>query len=244
MTPDIPNAKDLPGLLVMPYFLGAGSVEERDKVREYAQRGMVVFIADYYGKKYDDTNAAHIQEALFATYPNFVKDTPLAGRRALLALSQLTSQPSVNADKIAVMGFCMGGTMGGIFARAGGKAAVYISFHGYNQLPEGASAPADNKYNIQYFATFFGRDDPTIPPAMVEGSAVWLDGVTKKYGGEYEAVIYSNTVHSFTLPMPKAVYSFLESVGYGGAAKYSPSRSAAAFERADAIFKKFGLLKY
>lgn len=245
MTPDVPNAKDLPGLLVFPYFMGQNSADINDLARTYAQRGMVVFIADYYGKKYDDTNPAHIGEALTVTYPNFVKDTETAGRIALLSLKQLTDQPNVDPEKIGVFGFCMGGTMGGVFARAGGKAAVVISLHGYNQLPEDATpVTADNGYNIKYFASFFGRNDPTIPPAIVEGSSVWLDEATKNgSAGGWEVVSYSGAVHSFSVPMNPVVYTFLESVGYGGAAEYNEDRAKAAFARADDLFKQFGLLK-
>jgi dienelactone hydrolase len=243
MTPEIKRATNLPGLLVFPHFMGSGSIVERNKAREYAERGMVVFVADYYGKKYNDGKTEDVAEALTQTYPNFVKDTETAARIALLSLAQLTSQPNVDAEKIGVMGFCMGGIMSGIFARAGGKAAVCISLHGYNQLPADATAPGDNGYNIKYFASFYGRNDPTIPPAMVEGSSLFLDEVTQKYGGDYEAVIYSNTVHSFSLPSTQTFLNFLDSIGYGGAAKYNAKSSAAAFARTDEIFKLHGLLK-
>lgn len=231
------GATDRAGLLVFPYFLGAPAMVDRNASFQYAEKGMVVFFADYYGKNYDDSDMAQIGEG-FNGYTPFLADTVKAQRIAVLGLAQLTSLPMVSEDKIGVMGFCMGGSMAAELARAGGKAQVAVSFHG-NQAPvEGA---ADKGFNMKYFAAFFGRNDPMIPPSAVEASQEWMASATAA-GGDYEAVIYSNTVHGFTHQMSDTLFEYIDSIGYGGAAAYSAKRAKSTFERVDALFKEYGLL--
>lgn len=239
MTPEVPGAETLPGLLVLPYFMGAPALPDRETGRKYAKRGMVVFVADYYGKQYDDADAAHIQEALTTTYPAMVGDWEAGHRIAKLGLKQLTSQSNVNADKIGVMGFCAGGTMTSFLARSGAKITVAIDFHGDATDLEGEAIEA---HNTKYFAGFFGRNDPMIPPAAVETGTQWLSKATTDGNSDYEVNVYGNTVHGFTVPMSDTVMTFLESIGFGGAAKYNPTASKAAFDRAEALFVEHGLL--
>lgn len=243
MYQDIPGASDRAGLLIFPYFMGTPAVLDYDVGRSYAEKGMVVFVADYYGANYDETNQEHIALALSTTYPAFLADSAKAARVALLGLEQLTSLPMVSADHIGVIGFCMGGSMTSILARAGGKVAVAISLHGDNTPGENEAIA---EYQVDYFASFFGRNDPLIPSTAVEAAQDWLTESTAKqdddHHGDYEVTVYSNTVHAFSHPVGEDFLAVLDSFGYGGAAAYSERRGKSAFERVDSLFLEHGLL--
>lgn len=228
------------GLLIFPYFMGAPAMTDRALGRSYAEKGMVVFVADYYGKQYDDSNTAHIEEALTGTYPAFLADSERAERVALLSLEQLTAVPSVDPERVGVIGFCMGGSMASVLARAGGKAQVAVSLHGDNSPAEDASSAP---YDIAYFASFFGRNDPMIPPSNVEDSTQWLADSTADGEHDGEVVVYTNTVHAFSIPMSEGILAFLDAIGYGGAAAYSEKRATSSFERVDSLFREYGLLE-
>lgn len=238
MTPDT-EIGSLPGLLVLPYFLGAPALNDREVGRRYAEKGMVVFVADYYGKQYDAASAEHIQEALTETYPALVGDWERAQRIASLGLEQLTSQPKVDSSRVGVLGFCMGGTMASFLVRSGADLSVAINYHGDNQ-PVADEVAAD--HNTKYYAAFFGRNDPLIAPEQIETGSQWLDEATSGNDHDYEVNVYGNTVHAFTVPIPTTILDFMDAAGFGGALKYEPARAEAAFARTDALFKQHDLL--
>jgi acetyl esterase/lipase len=72
--------------------------------------------------------------------------------------------------------------------------------------------PNDLLLISRYFASFFGRQDPLIPPPVVEQSAEYLDAATAA-SGEYEVTIYSNTVHGFSHAMSDQAMETLVDLG-------------------------------
>jgi dienelactone hydrolase len=231
---------DRAGLLVFPYFMGAPALPDRDVGRGYAEKGMVVFVADYYGKDYNPDVMAQVQEALQGTYPGLMADYENAHKIALLGLEQLTSIDMVSDEKIGVLGFCAGGEMASNLVRAGGKAKVAISFHG-NAAPAAGDNVDDDENHVDYFAAFYGLADPLIPAEARAGSREWLAGAFSDTG-DYEVTTYGKTAHGFSVAMPDGVMAFIDSIGFGGAAAYSEKRSKSAFARADALFQEHGLL--
>jgi len=240
MTPDVPNADMLPGLLVLPYFMGAPALDDRNFGRGYAKKGMVVFVADYYGTQYQNDNNDDITQALSVSYPALVGDWKSGQRIATLALEQLTSVANVDADRVGVVGFCAGGTMASFLVRSGAKIAVALNYHGDPSPLEGEEM---GTHNTKYFAGFFGRNDPLISSDQVENGEKWLQKSTADGSNHYEVQVFGNTVHSFTMAFSPTMQQWFIDGGMGGATAYNPIAAEATFERTDALFKKYGLLK-
>lgn len=240
---DTAPANSYAGLLIMPYFMGAPALNDRDLGRGYAEKGMVVFVADYYGKNYQDSNKGHVMTALMEDYSQGIMgNRPQARRIASLALKELASLPFVDEDRIGGIGFCAGGTMLSELARAGGKMAVAISLHGQNGVGAGDDATFAD-YKVTHFATFFGRNDPLIPPADVDASMEWLDSATARGStARWEAQIYGGAVHGFSNPMSDVLMNTIAEMGMAGAAAYDEHWSKTCLSRADQLFQEYGLL--
>jgi dienelactone hydrolase len=261
---DRPDVDSRPGLLVFPYFMAEPALQEREVGYTYAERGMVVFVADYYGEIYSAEDPEQIGAVLGGLYPSLTKDWETMRRLALLSLEQLTSVDRVDADRVGVLGFCMGGMMAGELARAGGKSLVSISLHGLVHMAdsdgnarEGETEP--EPYDVGYFAAFFGANDPLISSSMVEASRAFLERSTTvdvkdsselvaHLGGasienDYEVTEYGNTAHAFSFAMSDTILQFLADIGFEGAAAYNAKRAKSAFNRVDDLFVEYGLLE-
>jgi len=235
-----------PGLVVYvgPYGDGGGK-NERDFARTYAEKGMVVFLPDYFPGRHSDEDPKQVQAAVEA-YGPFLKDPAKAQRIALLALQQLTSLDMVDADKVGVVGFCFGGAMALNMARAGGKAKVAVSLHG--EYPDRGDPTAS--YNVDYFVEMLGDSDPFIP---VEARDAWikeLTDYTKDTNMNYDVEIWGNSVHAFSIKYSDAFNAVIAAVtgsvvddtGVTGVVRYEPDRAAASFDRIDDLFAQHGLI--
>jgi len=139
------GASKRPGLLIFvgPYGDGGGYYE-REVAKMYARKGMAVFLADYYPGTHGDTNPMTMFPALAEYSSNkafggqdYLSQTARAQATALRNLEQVRAWDIVDTSKVAVFGFCFGGAMSLQMARAGGEAAVVVSFHG--EYPAAAS---------------------------------------------------------------------------------------------------------
>merc|ERR1712032_1585327 len=142
-----------PGLLVFPGPYGdGGGEEEREVAREYARKGMVVFLPDYYPTRNSDTDFNQTLAAI-AGYEDFLKDSAKAQAIAKLGYDQLAKSDMVDANKISAIGFCFGGAMTLNLARSGAKLVVAVSLHGeYPHLDTKVGKnSATGTYNTQHF---------------------------------------------------------------------------------------------
>ena len=114
-----------PGVLVIPEWWGLTDYA-RHRADQLAKLGYVAFAADMYGKGIttnDPNEAGKLAGA-------FYKNRNLARSRAGAGLAVLKQQPEVNANKIAVIGYCFGGTAALELARGGADILGVVSFHG------------------------------------------------------------------------------------------------------------------
>lgn len=96
--------KQMPGVLILPAWKGADN-EARTAALNLEKEGFIAFIADIYGEgNTPGDNAA--AATLSSSYKN---DYQAYQHRISLALEQLKAQ-GAKADKIAVIGYCFGGT--------------------------------------------------------------------------------------------------------------------------------------
>lgn len=116
--------KQLPGVLILPAWKGIDN-EARQAALALEKAGYIAFIADIYGAgnvPVDNASAAKIA----GSYKN---DFKAYQHRISLALAELKKQGAVT-DKIAVIGYCFGGTGALEVARAGFPVQGVVSIHG------------------------------------------------------------------------------------------------------------------
>ena len=176
-----------PGVLVVHEWTGHNPYA-RKRAEMLAKLGYVAFALDMYGKGVQAKDAK--QAAAFAG--KYKGDRKLMRARAAAGLDVLRKQPQVDTKRLAVMGYCFGGTTSLELARGGADLVGVVSFHGDLATPMPAKA-GDIKGKV---LVLHGADDPFVPPAQVAG----LEEEMKKAGVNYEVDQYGGAVHSFTNP--------------------------------------------
>ena len=181
------TGKKLEGVLILPAWKGIDQ-EAKQAALDLEKEGYIAFIADIYGEgnvPTDNAAAAKIASQYKQDYQAYQK-------RIGLALEQLKK---AGADKIAVIGYCFGGTGALEAARAQFPVNGVISIHG--GLGKDASRPNGSlptKILIEHPA-----EDQSVPQEMVndlikemnEGKADW------------QIYTYAYSKHTFTNPESK-----------------------------------------
>lgn len=174
-----------PGVLICHQWMGLTDYEEK-RAEMLAELGYVVFALDIYGK---DVRPADRGEAA-ETAGAYKDDRELLRARANAGLKILQDQPNVDKSKIAVIGYCFGGTTALELARSGADVAGVVSFHG------GLSTP-DPKLAEQIQAkvlALHGAVDPHVP--VDEVLAFGKEMVDADVDWQFNS--YGDAVHSFT----------------------------------------------
>jgi len=116
--------KKLPGVLILPAWKGIDD-EAKNSATELAKQGYIAFVADIYGEgniPVDNTAAAKIAG-------EYRKDYSAYQKRIDLALQQL-KLAGADPGKIAIIGYCFGGTGALEAARANFPVRGVVSIHG------------------------------------------------------------------------------------------------------------------
>jgi dienelactone hydrolase len=193
------NGQDYEGLLITP----SGPAQERPLVllihnwkgvteetqkqaSRFAELGYAVFAADIYGKgiRPQDAKAAGAQATLYKS------DRALFRQRLNLALDTALKQPGIDAQKVAVVGYCFGGTGALELARSGAEVAAVVSFHGGLDSP----APADGQHIKGRVLALHGADDPYVPAKDLAA----FEAEMNSHKVSYQLIQYPGAVHSFT----------------------------------------------
>jgi dienelactone hydrolase len=176
-----------PGVLVMPGGFGLG---DNAKVRcdMLARMGYVAFAGDPYGGGIEIDDLKEVMKRV----TELRADSAKFRQRGRAALDYLRALRQVDPDRVAAIGYCLGGTFVLELARDGAPLAGVVTFHGglETKLP---AAPGAVRAKLLILT---GADDPTVPPAHIKAFA---DEMTKG-GADWQVVIYSGTKHAFTYP--------------------------------------------
>jgi dienelactone hydrolase len=174
-----------PGLLIAHNWMGITD-ETKSKAEQMAALGYVAFAVDVYGK---NRRPKSIEEAgQFAG--DYKKDRVKLRARMQQGLSTLLKQPFVDKNKIAVLGYCFGGTAAIELARAGADVKGVVSFHGGLDDPK----PEDNQHIKAKVLALHGADDPYVSADDIKAFETGLRNAKV----DWQLVRYGNTVHSFT----------------------------------------------
>lgn len=177
----------IPGVLVVHDWMGNGEFAYA-RAASLAQQGYVAFAIDVYGKGKRAKNGA---EAAELAKP-FYEDRAMFRERLKACLAELLKREEVDPKRIAIIGFCFGGTAALELARSGVDIKGVVSFHGGLGTPK----PEDTKDVKAKLLILHGSRDPLVPPAEVAGFMTEMN----KASVEYRLVAYPNAVHAFTNP--------------------------------------------
>jgi dienelactone hydrolase len=189
---DEQTSQKRPGILVMPEAFGLGA-HAKQRAERLAALGYIALAGDPYGNGIETKD---LQEAIkLAT--DLREDPAKFRQRARVALDKLTSLPQVDASRLAVIGFCMGGTFSLELARDGAPLRGIVSFHGGLETQRPAAA-GQVKAKI---LVCHGAEDPFVPPAQVTAFAEEMTNAK----ADWQLVMYGGTVHSFTNPTADSI---------------------------------------
>jgi dienelactone hydrolase len=176
-----------PGVLVVHEWWGLDEYA-RTRARQLAQAGYIAFACDMYGQ---GKTAEHPEDAQkFATAVR--KNVEDWRKRAIAALDVLKSQPPCDSSKLAVIGYCFGGSTALQLAYSGADVKAVATFHAALPAPTAEEA----KSLRARLLVCHGGADTFIPEAAIKSFREALD----KAGARYEFVSYPGVVHSFTVP--------------------------------------------
>lgn len=148
--------------------------------------GYVAVAADIYGEGVQPKDMAEAA----AQAKIYKGDRALYRRRIRSGLDALKAQPGVDPARVAVIGFCFGGTGALEAARAGLPVAGVVSFHGGLDF-----VPALEPSAIQAkVLVCHGADDKLESPEEI---AAFHDEM-RKTRADYMFVSYGGAVHAFT----------------------------------------------
>jgi len=184
----------LPGILMVPNWMGPDTPMTLRKAREVAGSDFAVFVVDMYGVDVRPTDASEAGEAA-----SFVRgDRALMRARAAKAVEVfkgLSASHPIDADKMLGIGFCFGGGTLLEYARSGSETLDgIVSFHGDLASP---TLEADAGAIATPLLVLHGADDPYVPQSDVRA---FVDALQAAGVDNWTLVQFSGTVHSFTDP--------------------------------------------
>lgn len=178
--------KKLPGVLILPAWKGIDQ-EAKTAAISLEKQGYIVFIADIYGEGNIPTDNA--SAAKIAGY--YKQDFKAYQKRISLALEQLKKKGAI-ANKIAVIGYCFGGSGALETARGNLPVVGVVSIHGgLAKNPGRMNGAISAKILVEHPAddeSIKVEDYENLITEMNEGKADW------------QIITYANAKHTFTNP--------------------------------------------
>jgi dienelactone hydrolase len=174
-----------PGVLVAHEGGGLGR-HTKERARRLAELGYVAFALDYYGEEDPPLDRAMALGKALRADPARFRSRVAAGLEVLLA------QSNVDSERLAGIGYCMGGAAIIELARMGAPFRAVVGFHS-GFVP---GMPAENAAIKGRLLLCHGADDPIVAEAqrdafLAEAAAAGIDWQLHLYGG---------VGHSFTNP--------------------------------------------
>ncbi|WP_343555308.1 dienelactone hydrolase family protein [Sphingobacterium sp.] len=180
------TAKTGPGVLILPAWKGIDN-EAKQAALQLEKEGYIAFIADIYGEgniPLDNTAASKIAG-------HYKTDYKAYQHRIALALEQL-KKAGADPKKIAIIGYCFGGTGALEAARADLPVNAVVSIHGgLSKAADRPNGAINAKILIEH------------PAADKSVSKEDYDGLVNELNGgkaDWQIITYANSGHTFTNP--------------------------------------------
>ncbi|WP_345635103.1 dienelactone hydrolase family protein [Rugosimonospora acidiphila] len=190
---DAAIAERKPGVLVVHDWTG---LREYPKVRSQmlARLGYAAFAADIYGAGIRPTG----EQEPAAEAGKYYGNLSLFRARMQAGYDRLVADPRVDPDRIAVIGYCFGGSGALEFARTGANLRGTASFHGGLI----AHDPSDASAIRTPLLIMTGAADPVVPDEAV----IAFENELRAADVDFEIISYSGAPHAFTLPEAGPAY--------------------------------------
>ncbi len=173
-----------PGVVIIHQWMGL-SDHEKNAANKLAELGYNALAADVYGENVRPKNTREAAP-LSGSYK---KDYQLFQSRIKTAIAELVRQ-GADPKRIAVMGYCFGGTGAIEAARGLLPVAGVISFHGSLLKDKGRANGAINTKVL----VLHGADDPFETEQEIKD----FQQEMREAKADWEMVYYANAVHAFT----------------------------------------------
>lgn len=175
------------GVLVVHEWWGLNDYI-RKRAEMLAAEGYTAFALDMYG---NGKSADHPEDARAFT-EEVSSDLTEVERRFNAGKTVLQQHETVDADRIAAIGYCFGGGIVLHMARIGADLDGVVSFHG-TLAPKTEVKPDQVKAEMLVFT---GEADPFVPAEQVENFVAEM----QKANVKYQVVSYPEVRHGFTNP--------------------------------------------
>lgn len=174
------------GVLILPAWKGIDQ-EAKDAAVELNKLGYAVFIADIYGEGSIPTDNASASKIA----GQYKSDFKAYQHRIKLALDKFVEQ-GVDASKIAVIGYCFGGTGALEVARGDFDVQGVVSIHGrLAKAADRSNNPIHTKVMVQHPA-----EDKSVSKQDYNN----LEKELKESKADFQIITYANSGHTFTNP--------------------------------------------
>jgi len=176
-----------PAVLVVHEWYGPNEYAH-DRARMLAELGYAAFAVDMYGDGFVAENREEAREQVMKVLPH----REIIQSRFGAAREWLAAQETVDAEHVAAIGYCFGGSVLLELARGGIDLAGVVSFHG----SFATGAPAERGAVQTRILVCHGASDPMIGP---EATAAFMEEMMEARA-DIQFIAYPDAVHSFTNP--------------------------------------------
>lgn len=197
-----------PGVIVVHEWWGNNDYPKM-RARKLAELGYVAFAIDMYGKGKTTDNPKQAGE----WSSQVKKEDDVEHHRFAAGLRVLQDQPNVDPNKIAAIGYCLGGGVVLDAARENMPLMGVVSFHGMLATDHPATEPIKPKILV-----CTGAADAFVPKSQVEG----FKSEMQKVSADVKVIEYPGAHHAFT--NPKADSYHIDNI------KYDPTADQASWE--------------
>ncbi len=178
-----------PGVLVVHEFWGLNDYA-RNRAEMLAELGYTALAIDLYGEgkvAADRDEAGQLMTQLLA-------DLPECRARFSAALELLKNHATVDENRTAAIGYCMGGGIVLHMARYGLDLDVVASFHG--SLPLAIAPTGEGGDVTARIVAYNGEDDSFIPAEAIKAFKAEME----KTGADYQFINLPGALHGFSNP--------------------------------------------
>lgn len=176
-----------PGVLVVHEWWGQNEYA-RKRAMQLAELGYVGLAVDMYGEGQQASHPEDAKKFMMEVMGNL----EVAVSRFEAARRLLANDPRVDPEKIAAIGYCMGGAVVLHMARLGTDLDAVASFHG--NLATQAPMKPDTFHGKLLIA--HGGSDPFVPAEQLAA----FEKEMQAANASYELSVYPNAKHGFTNP--------------------------------------------